>query len=783
MIIDKKANRLLIYFFYDKDGIVDDYVITVLKDITKNVNKAYFVSNGKLADGESKKLDNLVDEIIERKNVGLDVWAYKETLEHEGFDNLANYDEVIMMNHTIMGPVCSTSAMFEEMAKCDLDFWGLTKFYRVPFDPFGFLETGYLPEHLQSHFIVVRKSLLSSKDFKEYWDNMPMIRSYNESVGYHESQFTKHFNDLGYKSDAYVKVDHLKEYTTCPIIYMPVTIIKEYKCPYFKRRTFFTDNYEDVLQNTTGQVAYELMEYLKNETDYDTDMIIKNVLRCYNMYDIKNCLSLNYTLPSKTTINSSDSYKTKKIALVYHVYFPDLLEETYKYVGNMPECADIYITTDTQEKKELIEKRFEGNKFNKLEVILIENRGRDVSALLVATKSFIMSYDYVCFAHDKKVGQVKQKSVGAAFAYHCLENVLGSKEYVVNVLDLFENNPRLGMLTPPPPIHADYFMGLGTNWGPNYEITKLLADKIGLNVPISKDAPPITPIGTIFWFRPKGLKKLFDLDWKYSDFPREPVPSDGTILHAVEHVYGLVEQDAGYYEAWGMTDYYSAMYITNLNFYVRGYAKNSYDSHNLGYYHQVVKKERLILQTQDKILSVLGLASKVFPSDLVSSLNQKYMRIYYDEGQGFSEENTIHKKIVSNSEGFSINVSFEEPVSSVRLDPTEEKTVFLRDVKIILEYSNGLRKKVDLSKCIINAKQYGKNNYFFSDGDPQINIFTKNKNIIGLTISGFFDCNIDVEQFIKITEKFGGGKPNNPKSSLRQFLSRVKQRLKRILGR
>ena len=35
MILSKTAKRLLIYFFYDKDGIVDRYVPTILADMKK----------------------------------------------------------------------------------------------------------------------------------------------------------------------------------------------------------------------------------------------------------------------------------------------------------------------------------------------------------------------------------------------------------------------------------------------------------------------------------------------------------------------------------------------------------------------------------------------------------------------------------------------------------------------------------------------------------------------------------------------------------------------------
>lgn len=44
----KNIKRLVIYFFYDKDGIVDRYVPYMLEDMKKNCSELFVVCNGKL---------------------------------------------------------------------------------------------------------------------------------------------------------------------------------------------------------------------------------------------------------------------------------------------------------------------------------------------------------------------------------------------------------------------------------------------------------------------------------------------------------------------------------------------------------------------------------------------------------------------------------------------------------------------------------------------------------------------------------------------------------------
>ncbi len=146
MILQKgKNNRLLIYFFYDKAGVVDDYIVYMLQKMKPNVKDIIFVSNGKMTEDSVKKVEPLVNHIIQRKNEGMDVMAYKAAIDYAGYEKIREYDELIMMNFTIMGPVTSLEEMFETMDAKDVDYWGLTLFHGCDGDPFGSnCEYGYL---------------------------------------------------------------------------------------------------------------------------------------------------------------------------------------------------------------------------------------------------------------------------------------------------------------------------------------------------------------------------------------------------------------------------------------------------------------------------------------------------------------------------------------------------------------------------------------------------------------------------------------------------------------
>lgn len=587
MLVDiNNAKRLGIHFFYEKTGYVDSFVKFFFEDYRKQVTDMIVVCNGELDEDGMRFFKQYTDHVIVRDNVGLDVWAYKTALDSMGWEKLIEYDEVCFANSTIMGPVYTLKEAFDTMATEDLDFWGLTKHYIIPYDPWGNCPYGYLPEHIQSHFMVFRKSLVSSKEYQEFWDNMPMIEGYNDSVARFESYFTKCFEDKGFKWDVYVKTDDLADVTNYPLMNNAKELIRDRKCPIFKRRTFWQP-YDYFLYNNLGQPAKELYDYLKDSGLYDINLIWDNLLRTCHQADFVRNMHLNYTLSSKSYDKSlvDSILKNRKIALVMHLYYKDLIQDSYIHACSIPEQADVYITTDSVEKKEAILEVFRKLPCNQLKVRVIRNRGRDVSSILVGVKDVIMDYDYVCFVHDKKTTQISPGSLGESFGYKCWTNTLYNNIYIYNILSTFENNERLGILSPPEPNHGPFYRVSGDEWSNNYENAEKLAKKLDLNVPISKDKEPIAPFGTFFWFRPKAMKKLYDKNWEYEDFPPEPNGIDGTILHAIERLYPLCVQASGYYPGIVMVDEFACIEMTNQRYYTReinsilwekGYLDNPY---------------------------------------------------------------------------------------------------------------------------------------------------------------------------------------------------------------
>ncbi|WP_022711834.1 rhamnan synthesis F family protein [Pseudochrobactrum sp. AO18b] len=228
------SRRIAVAFFYDEHGIVDDYMVHLLKSMKPFVERTVFVSNGQLTSDSMSAVKAVADEVLIRENIGFDVWAYRDGLEHIGFENLSQYDELILYNHTFYGPIFPFSEMFEKMEAMPLDFWGISMHGRLELNPFTL--NGELPAHINSHFIAIRKKMFLSSHFSKYWKEMEKIESYEDSILKHETRFTKYFNELGYKSDAYIKPE---DYGSFYPVFIDVAETIANRSPILKRRALF----------------------------------------------------------------------------------------------------------------------------------------------------------------------------------------------------------------------------------------------------------------------------------------------------------------------------------------------------------------------------------------------------------------------------------------------------------------------------------------------------------------------------------------------------------------
>lgn len=584
-------NRAAVFVFFDKDGIADDYVEFFLRELRENASRVVVVVNGMLAESSYAMFSRYADaaDILVRENSGFDAWAYRTGLLHIGYEALAGYDEVVIANDTVFGPVYPFREAFDEMAGKPLDFWGLTKHDAYEEEDLVTRNNpyGYAPAHIQSYFVAFRRRLLADPAFARFWDNLLPIGKYEEAVGKFETILTKQFEDAGFSWDAFVQVRERASDDPNFTLYCPETLLREYRMPVLKCRVYK----QDTLTLNAGEQPRTAFEYVRDHTDYDTDLILASLIRRFDQYDIVKSLALTYVLSADNHVESK--LASPRAALLMHLFYPEMAQEALSLAQRMPEGADIFLTTDTQEKAEQFRGVFTKGGRAPKDVRVTVNRGRSESALLVGLRDVVLSGDYdVCCFWKEKVSKQVDYQASKSWAWKIDENLLGSAPYIENVLTLFAENPRLGMLAVTEPFHAVYHWVPGNEWAANFGITKELAARLGLKVPMKEGSPPVTSFGGAFWFRAAALRKLFEYPWSYEDFPQEPLPPimDGTLLHAIERIYPFAAQDAGYYPAFVISGRYASLEMTNLTNYLQGYIQATlYHGHDFQNHLQAIE--------------------------------------------------------------------------------------------------------------------------------------------------------------------------------------------------
>lgn len=255
-----------------------------------------------------------------------------------------------------------------------------------------------------------------------------------------------------------------------------------------------------------------------------------------NLYFILSENSSDYTI--------SPNLK-KNIVIIMHLHYLDTLQRFLKYLNNIPDGIKVVVVSSVKNLLENTDKYIKENKLENIKLVYKENRGRDVSALLVTCREEILNYKYFCFIHDKKAGLEKLKEETDMWIENLWNNTIRNEEYIENVIRLFEERREIGLLVPPEPIgemRSQWFMN---NWGNNFEIAQNLLKKLNVKSSIDPDLPVIT-LGTVLWGKTESMYKLLKYNWNYEDFMEEPMPVDGTISHAIERSFSFVVQDAGF---------------------------------------------------------------------------------------------------------------------------------------------------------------------------------------------------------------------------------------------
>ena len=236
---------------------------------------------------------------------------------------------------------------------------------------------------------------------------------------------------------------------------------------------------------------------------------------------------------------------TLRAALHIHLHYPELADEILRRLAVNASGLDLFVSTTSEDKVADLERRFKAYAKGPVTIEATPNRGRDIGPMLTLFADRLQDYAVVGHIHGKRSLALTSvglsTDLGVQWHEFLLQHLVGDRFPMADlILQRFAADPDLGLVFPEDPNL--------TGWSLDRDIAMRIAARMdpAMIVPRFIDFP----IGTMFWTRPKALKPLFGLKLDWADYPEEPVPIDGTMLHAIERLLPVVCRHTGHrYEA------------------------------------------------------------------------------------------------------------------------------------------------------------------------------------------------------------------------------------------
>ncbi len=506
---DTAVQRLLIFAFYDADGVVDRRVPTLLEALRSQCARLTIVSGGPLKPEARRTLTGLCDRLLLSDARDSALCAYRDALEALGSEETERFDELVLMSDALVGPVYSLDGLFGTMAGRDVDFWGIDRIFASREDSLNTCVRRQTAEHIPPYFIALRRPVLCSEAFRGYFRSLPKrFLSFTEE-GRREDALTVELAAAGFRWDSFLPADELRHSVYHPLLFSPLDLVRDRHCPLFLRGSLYLPA-EDFYSFADRQHGRRLIEYLRENGLYDVDLLWESLLRTEPLSTLRSSLDLNYILSSVRP--AEDHPADRRCALLIRLTDSGSVEPFRRFAASMPEGSDIWLSAPSRELLEAAQAAFHEAHLREPHVFGPGGPGRSAEDGPNAAGMSPERYDAVCVVQDGE-----SRSSGSGVFDFRLRSLLESRTYVENILALLAREPRLGLLFPPTPCSGVAGASDGS------------------------DSPTLP----MFWFRPSALRTLPPVGRTAAD----SVGEDGAFFHIPLQTCLLAAQNAGFYSA------------------------------------------------------------------------------------------------------------------------------------------------------------------------------------------------------------------------------------------
>jgi glycosyltransferase involved in cell wall biosynthesis len=225
----------------------------------------------------------------------------------------------------------------------------------------------------------------------------------------------------------------------------------------------------------------------------------------------------------------------EKALIHIHVHYADLFNDFLKRLKSCSFQFDLFVTTSSKGSIPYIRRQLNSRGFAG-RIKLTPNVGRDLVPFMdhALPEALEKGYEFIAHLHTKKSVWLNQ-DMGATWREFLWTTLIGNSftPSANEIIREMISERSLGLVFATDALYC--------GWDENRELATRLAEKLGLGANFTEHFD--FPVGTMFWARPEALRSLARFE---VSIPPEPLPSDGTELHALERLIPAVVKGAGF---------------------------------------------------------------------------------------------------------------------------------------------------------------------------------------------------------------------------------------------
>lgn len=257
--------RICLFAGYDSNNIIHDYVIYYLKELS-TVADVYYMADNEISDDEKEKIAPYVKASYGINHKKYDFGSWQELIKIIGWEALSTYDELILTNDSVFGPLYPMEKLIEKLEQDkQWDMCGITEECSIEKTSKTYIVNNFI----QSYFIIMKKNIFTQDYIKQFFKEYSYYPSKADVVLHGEKKLSKILieNDVVIKKVIEKLYDPFKEWKS----------LLKAGSPFIKKSKFINKEY-----NTKYETLYNYNKFIDTYATYNITLI-DNYLKLCNI--------------------------------------------------------------------------------------------------------------------------------------------------------------------------------------------------------------------------------------------------------------------------------------------------------------------------------------------------------------------------------------------------------------------------------------------------------------------------------------------------------------------